>query len=46
MVSELKQDIQNLLKDITTNISKSKTTSELENIRINSLGKKGSVLYI
>ena len=47
MVSELKQDIQNLLNDITTDISKSKTTSELEDIRINSLGKKGSVtLYL
>ena len=47
MVSELKIDIQNLLNDITIAISNAKTTSELEFIRINSLGKKGSItLYL
>ena len=47
MVSQLKEDIQNLLDDIITNISNSKTISELENVRINSLGKKGNVtLYL
>ena len=47
MVSELKDDIQNLLNNISTGIHNSKTTSELEKIRINSLGKKGSIsLYL
>ena len=47
MISELKEDILKLLNDISSGISNSKTTSELENIRINSLGKKGSItLYL
>ena len=47
MVSELKEDLQKLLNDISIGISNSKTISELEDIRINSLGKKGSVnLYL
>ena len=47
MVSELKEDIQNLLNGIKISISTSKTTSELDDIRINSLGKKGSItLYL
>ena len=47
MISELKEDLQKLLSDITIGISNCKTTSELEDIRINSLGKKGSVtLYL
>ena len=47
MVSELKVDLQNLLNNITIGISNSKTIPELEEIRINSLGKKGSVtLYL
>ena len=43
MVSELKVDLQNLLNNITISIQVSKSSSELENIRVNSLGKKGSV---
>ena len=47
MVSELREDLQNLLDDIIIGINNSKTTSELENIRINCLGKKGSItLYL
>ena len=47
MISELKEDLLKLLNDISSGISNSKTTSELENIRINSLGKKGSInLYL
>ena len=47
MVSELKDDLKNLLNDITIRISNCKTMSELEVIRINSLGKKGFVtLYL
>ena len=43
MVSELKEDLQNLLNNITISIQNSKSSSELENIRVNSLGKKGSI---
>jgi phenylalanyl-tRNA synthetase alpha chain len=47
MVSELKEDLQNLLNNITISIQNSKSSSELENIRVNSLGKKGSItLYL
>ena len=47
MVSELKEDLQNLLNNITISIQNSKASSELENIRVNSLGKKGSItLYL
>ena len=47
MISKLKDDLQNLLNDITLRISNSKTPSDLEYIRINSLGKKGSItLYL
>ena len=47
MVSELKEDLHNLLNSITISIQNSKSSSELENIRVNSLGKKGSVtLYL
>ena len=47
MISELKEDLLKLLNDISSGISNSTTTSELENIRINSLGKKGSItLYL
>jgi len=47
MVSELKEDLQNLLNNITISIQNSKSLSELENIRVNSLGKKGSItLYL
>ena len=43
MLSELKDDLQNLLNDIIISIQNSKSSSELENIRVNSLGKKGSI---
>ena len=43
MISELKEDLQNLLHNVQIGIHNSKTTSELENIRVNSLGKKGSI---
>ena len=47
MISELKEDLQNLLNSITISIQNSKSSSELENIRVNSLGKKGSItLYL
>jgi len=47
MVSELKEDLHNLLNSITISIQNSKASSELENIRVNSLGKKGSItLYL
>ena len=47
MVSELKEDLQNLLNNITISIQNSKASSELENIRVSSLGKKGSItLYL
>ena len=47
MVSELKENLQNLLNNITISIQNSKSSSELENIRVNSLGKKGSItLYL
>ena len=47
MISELKEDLQNLLNSITISIQNSKSLSELENIRVNSLGKKGSItLYL
>ncbi len=47
MVSELKEDLQNLLNSITISIQNSNSSSELENIRVNSLGKKGSItLYL
>ena len=47
MISELKEDLQNLLNSIIISIQNSKSSSELENIRINSLGKKGSItLYL
>jgi phenylalanyl-tRNA synthetase alpha chain len=47
MASELKDDLQNLLNNITISIQNSKSSSELENIRVNSLGKKGSItLYL
>ena len=47
MVSELKEDLHNLLNSITISIQNSNSSSELENIRVNSLGKKGSItLYL
>ena len=47
MVYELKEDLQNLLNDIKIGISDCTTTSQLEDIRVNSLGKKGSItLYL
>ena len=47
MVSELKEDLQSLLNSITISIQNSNSSSELENIRVNSLGKKGSItLYL
>ena len=47
MASELKVDLQNLLNNITISIQNSKSSSELENIRVISLGKKGSItLYL
>ena len=47
MISELKEDLQNLLNSITISIQNSKSSSELENTRVNSLGKKGSItLYL
>ena len=47
MVSELKEDLQNLLNNFTISIQNSKSLSELENIRVSSLGKKGSItLYL
>ena len=47
MVSELKEDLHNLLNSITISIQNSNSLSELENIRVNSLGTKGSItLYL
>jgi len=47
MISELKEDLQNLLNSISISIQNSKSSSELDNIRVNSLGKKGSInLYL
>ena len=43
MISELKEDLQNLLNSITISIQNSKSSSELENTRVNSLGKKGYI---
>ena len=43
MISELKENLQNLLNNITISIQNSKSSSELENIRVYSLGKKGSI---
>ena len=47
MVSKLKEDLLSLFNDISLKISNCKTLSDLEDIRINSLGKKGSItLYL
>ena len=47
MNSELKEDLQNLLNSITISIQNSKSSTELENIRVNSLGKRGTItLYL
>ncbi len=47
MVFKLKEDLLNLFNDISLEISNCKTALDLEDIRINSLGKKGSItLYL
>ena len=47
MVFKLKEDLLNLFNDISLEISDCKTALDLEDIRINSLGKKGSItLYL
>jgi len=41
MISELKEKLLKLSDEITNSISLCKDLNDLENIRINSLGKKG-----
>ena len=43
MISELKEKLLKLSDEITNSISLCKDLNDLENIRINSLGKKGTI---
>ena len=43
MISELKAKLLNLSDEITNSISESKNINDIEEIRVNSLGKKGSI---
>ena len=43
MISELKAKLLNLSDVITDLISEAKNINEIEEIRVNSLGKKGSI---
>ena len=43
MISELKEKLLNLLDEITNSISEAKNINDVEEIRVNSLGKKGSI---
>ena len=43
MISELKEKLLNLSDEITNSISEAKNINDVEEIRVNSLGKKGSI---
>ena len=43
MISELKAKLLNLSDEITNSISEAKNINDIEEIRVNSLGKKGSI---
>jgi len=43
MISELRDKLLNLSDEISTSISQSNSLNDLEEIRVNSLGKKGLI---